>query len=146
MPSVPGDRMATEEIFGIAVETVVVVVVEVVVVVAATVVAVVAVAIVDVVVTGATTCVVVAALDIRIHVSFRFTRPQTIFTSETLMTLPAFEHRALCLPAAPTADGDPINRQASARPKNTLFPMKLLYLSGFANHHAPVMTLIGGGK
>jgi hypothetical protein len=143
MPSVPGERIATEEIFGIAVETVEVVVEVVVVVVATTVVAVVAVATVVVVVTGATTCVVVATLDIRIHVSFRFTRPQTILTSETLITLPAFEHRALCLPVASTTDDGPTNRQANARPKNTLFPMKLLYLSGFENHHAPVLTHAG---
>ena len=144
MPSVPGDRMATEEIIGIAVETVVVVVVvvvEVVVVVAATVVAEVAVAIVDVVVTGATTCVVVATLDIRIHVSFRFTRPQTILTSETLMTLPAVEQRALCLPTASTTDGEPTTRNASAKPKNDRFPTKLLYLSGFTNHYATDLTL-----
>ena len=102
--------------------------------------------VVVVVVTGATVAVLVAVFEMRIHVSFRFTRPQTILTSETLMTLPAFEHRALCLPVASTTDDGPTNRQASARPKNTLFPMKLLYLSGFANHHAPVMTLIGGGK
>ena len=144
MPSVPGDRMATEEIFGIAVETVVVVVVEVVVVVvAATVVAVVAVATVVVVVTGATTCVVVATLDIRIHVSFRFTRPQTILTSETLMTLPAFEHRALCLPVASTTDDDPTNRQANTRLNKPFFPMRLLYLSGFANHYTPELSLAG---
>jgi hypothetical protein len=62
------------------------------------------------------------------------------------MTLPALEHRALCLPTASTTDGDPTNKEASASPKNTLFPMKLLYLSRFANHHAPVLTLIGGGK
>ncbi len=123
MPSVPGWRNATDTIFEIAVETVVVVVV---VVVAATVVvvAVVAVATVVVVVTGATVTVFVAVFETRIQVNFRFTRPQTIFTSETLMTLPAFEHRALCLPAASTTDEGPTNRHKSARPKSNRFPMK----------------------
>jgi len=60
--------------------------------------------------------------------------------------LPAFEHRALCLPAASTTDDDPTNRQVNARLKRILFPMKSLYLSGFANHHAPVLTLAGYGK
>ena len=99
-----------------------------------------------VVVTGAAVAVLVAVFEIRIQESFRFTRPQTILTSETFMTLPAFEHRALCLPAASTTDEDPTNRHTSPRPKSIRFPMKLLYLSGFANHHAPVLTLAVYGK
>ena len=99
-----------------------------------------------VVVTGAAVAVLVAVFEIRIQVSFRFTRPQTILTSETFMTLPALEHRALCLPAASTTDEDPTNRNTSPRPKSIRFPMKLLYLSGFANHHAPVLTLAVYGK
>jgi len=128
MPSFPGARIATERIFGIAVETVVVVVV----------VVVVEVVVVAVVVTGATVVVVTGAVivvtlamtgvttadfEIKIHFNFRFTLPHTSLMSETLRTFPALEQRAFSLPVASTIDDGPSIRQTSAKLKNTLFPM-----------------------
>jgi hypothetical protein len=86
---------------------------------------------------------VTADFEIKIHFNFRFTLPQTSLMSEILRTFPALAQRAFSLPIAPTSDDDPINRQAGARLEITLFPMNAPYLSGFVNHHAPDLALLG---
>jgi hypothetical protein len=76
-----------------------------------------------VVVTGATVAVFVAVLEMRIQVNFRLTRPQTILTSETLITLPAFEHRAATISNACEGVTKLDAKQTTAMALTHLFPI-----------------------
>lgn len=81
-----------------------------------------------VVVTGATVAVLVTVFEMRIQVNFRFTRPQTILTSETLMTLPAFEHRAATISNACKGATKPDTKQTTAMALTHFFPTRQRYL------------------